>query len=206
MTRPVWLSPSGGGSIPSPAANLQEQANTHNTLSSGPTKPQGCDRAIQEKPFMSQDMIEAKLNIEVSLSRETLDVLRQFAPDMPAEMCNCTAHHEDLKTVVEGYVVDFLERLQEHAKKPVDEAKPETAQSPVPDVKAPQAAPEPPATPEEKAMQEVTDAVLRQAVKEAKDRAGGTAVRTLFSEFEIPNSSACPQERRSELLGRLANL
>ena len=48
--------------------------------------------------------------------------------------------------------------------------------------------------------------MLREAVKEAKDRAGGTAVRTLFSEFEIPNSSACPQERRSELMARLENL
>ena len=146
------------------------------------------------------------IHFEVGLSRETLDVLRQFAPDMPAEMCDCTAHPKDLKTFIEETVVDFLKRLQADAKKPVEEAKPAPAQSSVPEAKASQAAPEAPAPAEQKAMQEVTDAVLRQAVKEAKDRAGGTAVRTLFSEFEIPNSSACPQERRSELLGRLANL
>jgi hypothetical protein len=143
-----------------------------------------------------------KIQIEVGFNRETLDVLRQFAPDMPAEVCNCSAHH-DLKTEVEEIVVDFLRRLQDHAKKPVEEPKPETVQSPTPEenpAPAPQQAPAP--APEK----EITDADLRQAVKAAKDKVGTPVVKALFAEFEIPNSSACPQERRGELMDRLEKL
>lgn len=147
-------------------------------------------------------MIEAKLSIEVSLSRETLDVLRQFAPDMPADLSNPAAH-PCFKTTVENAVVDFLERLQKHAKKPVDEPKPQTAQSPAPEEKPAPAAPQAPAS---APAEEITDAQLREAVKAAKDKVGGPAVKTLFGEFGIPNSSACPQERRSELMDRLEKL
>ena len=44
------------------------------------------------------------------------------------------------------------------------------------------------------------------AVKAAKDKVGTDGVKALFHEFEIPNSSACPQERRSELMDRLNKL
>ena len=147
--------------------------------------------------------MEIKINFEVSLSRETLDVLRQFAPDMPAGMCNCTDAGKDLKTFVKENVYEFLRDLQDHAKKPVEESKPETAQSPTPAEKAAPAPQQAPAAPEQK---EISDADLRLAVKAAKDKVGTDGVKALFHEFEIPNSSACPPERRSELMDRLNKL
>ena len=38
------------------------------------------------------------------------------------------------------------------------------------------------------------------------DKVGTPVVKALFAEFEIPNSSACPQERRGELMDRLEKL
>ena len=67
--------------------------------------------------------MDIKFNLELSLSRETLDVLRQFAPDVPAAECNCTAADKDLKTFIKETVYEFLRDLQEHAKKPVEEPK-----------------------------------------------------------------------------------
>lgn len=148
-------------------------------------------------------LMDLNVNITVSLSGATLDVLRQFAPDMPEKVCDPFAAHQDLKTEVEGIVVDFLGRLKKHAEKPVEEPKPETAQEPVLEEKAPQAAPEAPAQAE---TEEITDAALRKAVKAAKDKVGTPVVKALFAEFEIPNSSACPQERRGELMDRLEKL
>ena len=154
----------------------------------------------------SEKMEPFKIQIEVGFNRETLDVLRQLAPDMPAEVCNCSAHH-DLKTEVEEIVVDFLRRLQDHAKKPVEEPKLEEnsgkVEQPAPEAPA-EAAPAP--APEKTSDKEITDADLRQAVKAAKDKVGTPVVKALFAEFEIPNSSACPQERRGELMDRLEKL
>ena len=149
--------------------------------------------------------MEINVNFKVSLSRETLDVLRQFAPDMPAEACaySCTAADKDLKTFIKETVYEFLHDLQEHAKEPVEEAKSETEQSPAPEEKA---APAPQQAPAEPEQEEITDAALRKAVKAAKDQVGGQSVKNLFGEFGIRNSSECPQERRSELLDRLNKL
>lgn len=146
--------------------------------------------------------MDLNVNITVSLSEATLNVLRQFAPDMPEKVCGCPAH-QDLKTEVEGIVTDFLGRLKKHAEKPVEEPETETAQEPVREEKAPQAAPEAPAQAE---TEEITDAALRKAVKAAKDQVGGQSVKDLFGEFGIRNSSECPQERRSDLLARLNKL
>jgi hypothetical protein len=143
------------------------------------------------------------LNINIGFSEESLNVLRQFAPDLPAEMCNCTAHQGDLKTFIKETVNDYLRDLQAYAKKPVEEAKPETEHSPVQEAKAAPAPQKGPAAAPEK---EITDADLRQAVKAAKDKVGTPVVKALFAEFEIPNSSACPQERRGELMDRLEKL
>ena len=68
------------------------------------------------------------------------------------------------------------------------------------------AAPAPQQAPAQAEEKEITDAVLRQAVKAAKDKVGTPVVKALFAEFEIPNSSACPQERRGELMDRLEKL
>ena len=162
--------------------------------------------------------MDINVNITVSLSGATLDVLRQFAPDMPEKVYGCPAH-QDLKTEVEGIVTDFLCRLKKHAEKPVEEPKPETVQEPVREEKAPQAAPEttvqaetekaPQAAPETTAQaetEEITDAELREYVKAAKNRTSAKAVKAVFAEFGIENSSACPAERRSELKARLENL
>ena len=149
--------------------------------------------------------MEINVNFKVSLSRETLDVLRQFAPDMPAEACacNCTTADKDLKTFIKETVYEFLHDLQEHGKEPVEEAKSETEQSPAPEEKAAPAASKAPASSEQA---EITDERLRKAVKAAKDKVGGPSVKSLFGEFGIRNSSECPQERRSDLLARLNQL
>ena len=145
--------------------------------------------------------MEIKINFEVSLSRETLDVLRQFAPDMPAGMCNCTDAGKDLKTFVKETVVEFLEGLKKHAHPEENSGKAEEPAPQAPVAPAPAPAPE-----KSSGTQEITDADLRLAVKAAKDKVGTDGVKALFHEFEIPNSSACPQERRSELMDRLNKL
>ena len=147
-------------------------------------------------------LMDFNVNITVSLSGATLDVLRQFVPDMPEKVCSCPTH-QDLKTEVEGIVSDFIGRLKKHAEKPVEEPKAEPAQEPVREEKAPQAAPGAPAQAKTK---EISDAELREAVKAAKNRTSAKAVKAVFAEFGIENSSACPAERRSELKARLENL
>lgn len=57
--------------------------------------------------------------------------------------------------------------------------------------------------PEEK---EITDADLRQIVKETKDRVGAKPIRDIFAEMGFSSSVECPAERRSELVERLKNL
>jgi hypothetical protein len=146
--------------------------------------------------------MDINIKVTVDLSDRAANLLRQFAPDLPDEVCRCSAH-PDLKTEVEEIVVDFLGRLKKHAEKPVEEPKPETVQSPTP---AEKAAPAPQQAPAAPAQKEISDADLRLAVKAAKDKVGTDGVKALFHEFEIPNSSACPQERRSELMDRLNKL
>ena len=138
------------------------------------------------------------INIQVSLSPETLEVARKLVPagDLPDHCC------EGFEERVTDIVLEVLEQLSKHAAKP--ERNSGKTEEPAPEAPAePAPAPAPEKT---SGTEEVTDAQLREAVKGAKDRSGGTAVRTLFSEFGIPNSSACPVERRSELLARLAKL
>ena len=135
------------------------------------------------------------INIQVSLSPETLEVARRLVPagDLPEHCC------EDFEKRVTSICLGVIQQLSKHAKPEENYGKAEET--------APEAPAEPaPAPAPEKSSGEVTDAMLREAVKGAKDRAGGTAVRALFGEFQIPNSSACPVERRSELLARLAKL
>ena len=149
-------------------------------------------------------MLEIKINVEVDLSERAATLLRLKQPeDLPAAECNCTAADKDLKDFIKETVYEFLRDLQEHAKKPVEEPKPETEQSPVREEKA---APAPQQAPAEPEQTEITDAALRKAVKAAKDQVGGQSVKDLFGEFGIRNSSECPQERRSELLDRLNKL
>lgn len=52
----------------------------------------------------------------------------------------------------------------------------------------------------------ITDVSLREAVKLAKNRTDVKTVRALFNEFGIGASSECPNDKRPELLRRLAVL
>lgn len=52
----------------------------------------------------------------------------------------------------------------------------------------------------------ITDVALREAVKLAKNRTDVKTVRALFNEFGIGASSECPDDKRPELLRRLAVL
>jgi len=147
-------------------------------------------------------LMDLNVNITVSLSEATLNVLRQFAPDMPEKVCDCPAH-QDLKIFIQETVVEFLEGLKKHTEKPAENAAPEKEAETVREEKEAQALQQAPAA---AAPAEISDASLRQATKAAKDKVGADAIRALFQEFEIPNSTACPQERRSELMGRLNKL
>lgn len=53
---------------------------------------------------------------------------------------------------------------------------------------------------------EVSDEVLRQAVREAKTRVGVPEIRAVFKQFGIEASSECPPERRAELKNSLDQL
>lgn len=131
--------------------------------------------------------INVNLNINLDMSQRMMDFLRLFAPDMPRDVYDGTRAARPAKP----------------AEKPVEEPKSETVQSPAP---AEKAAPAPQQAPAAPAQKEISDADLRLAVKAAKDKVGTDGVKALFHEFEIPNSSACPQERRSELMDRLNKL
>ena len=143
-------------------------------------------------------MIELSITINhvVSLSAETLEVLRRAIPagDLPEHCC------EGFEQRVQDICIATIKQLSKYAH-PVENSG--QAEQPAPEAPA---APSPTPEPEKTSDTEVTDAMLRKAVKDAKDRSSGAAVRALFAEFEIPNSSACPQERRSELMARLENL
>ena len=148
--------------------------------------------------------MDINIKVTVDLSDRTVALLQpRQLEDLPEAECNCTAADKDLKDFIKETVYEFLRDLQEHAKKPVEEPKPETEQSPVREEKAAPATQQAPAEPEQT---EITDAALRKAVKAAKDQVGGQSVKDLFGEFGIRNSSECPQERRSELLDRLNKL
>lgn len=53
---------------------------------------------------------------------------------------------------------------------------------------------------------EVTDEMLRQAVRAAKARVGVPEIRGVFKQFGIEASSECPSERRVELKNSLDQL
>ena len=131
-----------------------------------------------------------------SFDSEALEILRRLIPagDLPEHCC------EGFEKKVTDICLGLLQQLSRHAHPEENSGKAEQKATEAP------AAPSPAPVPEKTSGEEITDAQLREAVKAAKDRSGGTAVRSLFTEFEIPNSSACPQERRSELMGRLAKL
>ena len=132
----------------------------------------------------------------LSFDSEALEILRRAIPagDLPEHCC------EGFEKKVTDICLGLLQQLSRHAHPEDNSGKAEQKATEAP------AAPSPAPVPEKTSGEEITDAQLREAVKAAKDRSGWTAVRSLFTEFEIPNSSACPQERRSELMDRLAKL
>lgn len=143
-------------------------------------------------------MIELSIivNHVVSFSAETLEIARRLIPagDLPEHCC------EEFEQKVQDICLATIKQLSKYAHPEENSGQ---AEQPAPEAPA---APSPTPEPEKTSDTEVTDAMLRKAVKDAKDRSSGAAVRALFAEFEIPNSSACPQERRSELMARLENL
>ena len=139
--------------------------------------------------------MDINVNITVDLSDRTADLLRRLLPDLPEHCC------VDFDKRVADVCLGLIKQLSKHAHPEENSGK---AEEKAPDAPA---APSPAPAPEKTSgTQEITDAALRLAVKAAKDKVGTDGVKALFSEFEIPNSSACPQERRSELMDRLNKL
>jgi len=54
--------------------------------------------------------------------------------------------------------------------------------------------------------EEITDSELREIVKQTKDRVGAKPIRDIFTSMGFQSSTACPAERRSELVAKLNNL
>ena len=124
------------------------------------------------------DPVTINIHVNVSLSEATLHFLRQVVPARP----------------------EFERPVPEDTPAEICDPQPVPAPKPAP-VQAPTPAPEPEPEPE----REISDAELREKVKEAKDRSGAKAVREIFAEFGIGSSVECPQGRRSELVERLEN-
>ena len=140
--------------------------------------------------------MDFNFNFKVDLSDRTVDLLRRFLPgDLPEHCC------DDFEQRVSDICLGLIKQLSKHAH---PEKISGTADEPAP--QAPVAPAPAPAPEKNSGTQEITDADLRLAVKAAKDKVGTDGVKALFHEFEIPNSSACPQERRSELMDRLNKL
>ena len=125
--------------------------------------------------------LRINIDVNVSLSEATLHFLRQVVPARP----------------------EFEQPAPEDMPAEICDPQPEPAPVQAP---APKHEPDPAPAPAPEQPAEITDADLREKVKEAKDRRGAKAVRELFSEFGIGSSVECPQGRRSELVARLENL
>ena len=142
-------------------------------------------------------------NVILSFSPESAEILRRLIPagDLPEHTC-CPdiLNSPEFEAKVAEICVGVLKQLSKHTKPEENSGK---AEQPAPEAPA-EAAPAP--APEKTSGKEITDADLRQAVKAAKDKVGTPVVKALFTEFNIPNSSACPQERRGELMDRLEKL
>jgi len=140
--------------------------------------------------------MDINVNIKVDLSDRTADLLRRILPeDLPEHCC------DDFDKRVSDICLGLIKQLSKHAH-------PEKISGPA-EEPAPQAPVEPapaPAPEKTSGTQEITDDILRKAVKAAKDKSGVQSVKSLFGEFGIRTSSDCPQERRSELLDMLNNL
>ena len=140
--------------------------------------------------------INVNLNINLDLSERMVRLLRQNMPeDLPEHCC------DDFDKRVSDICLGIIKQLSKHAHPEENSGKAEEPAPQAPVAPAPAPAPE-----KTSGTQEITDADLRLAVKAAKDKVGTDGVKALFHEFEIPNSSACPQERRSELMDRLNKL
>lgn len=133
-----------------------------------------------------------KIHIEVSLSKETLSVLKQLVPS-----CTCRCHEE------EDMPEEIYNGPDTAPQKPAEEPAPEMERQAVREPKAAQAPKETPA-PAPKA--DISDSFLREKVKAAKDRTSAKAVREVFSQFRIASSVECPEERRGDLVAALENL
>lgn len=105
---------------------------------------------------------------------------------------------EQLKSLLSGLFQGHKAMPETQAEKQEETAKSPDARA----VKAPaQVVAAPAAT-----VAEVTDEMLRQAVRAAKARVGVPEIRGVFKQFGIEASSECPSERRVELKNSLDQL
>ena len=100
---------------------------------------------------------------------------------------------EQLKSLLSGLFQGRKTLPETPATKQKDNAK--AVKAPAQEVAAPAAT-----------VAEVSDEMLRQAVREAKSRASVPEIREVFRQFGIEASSECPSERRAELKNSLDKL
>ncbi len=149
--------------------------------------------------------MDLNINITVSLSEATLNVLRQFSPDMPEHICRQSYDSDEFQQKVADICYETVKQLAEAAKiqgQDEENARKEEPSSPqAPADQDPFLSPE--QAPDQK---EISDSELREYTKAAKDRKGAKAVREVFARFNIASSIECPQERRSDLVAALENV
>jgi len=167
-------------------------------------EPQRCARPFSMNDFLKNHIMNNfTLNIQFSVSPESAELLREiFLPgDLPEHSCCSGIDSPEFETKVADICVGVIKQLSKHAKPEGNSGK---AVEPAPEAPA---APAPAPAPENNSgSEEITDAQLREVVKAAKGRTDAKAVKAVFAEMGIANSTECPQERRSELVAKLENL
>lgn len=141
------------------------------------------------------DPINININVKVGLTEDTGRTLKELIlrerADAPSAAAEKAAERET--AAKESNTPAGTKKAPNRAE--TAERRPETAETGT-DAKENDA----------KEPETITDAALREAVKLAKNRTDVKTVRALFNEFGIGASSECPNDKRPELLRRLAVL
>lgn len=133
-----------------------------------------------------------KINIEISLSDKTIDLLKKLlVPTLWSSPCISTMPPENVSP--KAVETAPAPERQKAAPKTKTEKQPE-----------PLAVEETPDDIPDGAM--ITDAELRRLTADAKNKSSAADIRAIFQNFDIKNSSACPIDKRPALKAELEKI
>lgn len=136
-----------------------------------------------------------KINIEISLSDKTIDLLKKLlVPTLWSSPCISTMPPENVSP--KAVETAFGPERQKAAPKTKTEKQPEPLAEETPE--------ETPDDIPDGAM--ITDAELRQLTADAKNKSSAADIRAIFKNFDIKNSSACPIDKRPALKAELEKI